>query len=151
MPSELDLRFDAMVAMVTGPGGRVVIDRDSEGRAIVANFPATLPMLFRTFCGLYADREALISEDERLSFPDLDRWSEELARALVARGIAKGERIGIAMRNSPSWVVSYMAIVKAGGVATLINGWWQAHELECALKLTEPRLVIADAPRAKRI
>jgi acyl-CoA synthetase (AMP-forming)/AMP-acid ligase II len=151
MPSELDRRFDAVLAMVTGPGGRVVLDRDAEGRAIVSNFPPTLPIFFRTFCGLYADREALISEDERLSFPDLDRWSEELARALVARGIAKGDRVGIAMRNSPSWVVSYMAILKAGGVATLLNGWWQTHELEHALKLTEPRLVIADAPRAKRI
>jgi acyl-CoA synthetase (AMP-forming)/AMP-acid ligase II len=151
MPSELDLRFDAVLAAVTGPGGRVVLDRDGEGRAVVANFPPTLPMFFRAFCGLYADREALISEDERLSFPDLDRWSEELARALVARGIVKGDRVGIAMRNSPSWVVSYMAILKAGGVATLINGWWQTHELEYALTLTEPRLVIADAPRAKRI
>ena len=63
MPSELDQRFDAVLAMVTGPGGRVVLDRDGQGRAIVANFPPTLPMFFRTFCGLYADREALISED----------------------------------------------------------------------------------------
>ena len=41
-------------------------------------------------------------------------------------GIAKGDRVGIAMRNCPAWIVSYMAIVKAGGVATLLNGWWEA-------------------------
>jgi acyl-coenzyme A synthetase/AMP-(fatty) acid ligase len=44
-----------------------------------------------------------------------------------------------------------MAVVKAGGIATLINGWWQTDELAHALRLTEPKLVIADAPRAKRI
>jgi acyl-CoA synthetase (AMP-forming)/AMP-acid ligase II len=44
-----------------------------------------------------------------------------------------------------------MAILKAGGVATLINGWWEADELHHALALTEPKLVIADAPRAKRV
>ena len=55
------------------------------------------------------------------------------------------------MRNCPAWIVAYMAIVKAGGVATLLNGWWQSHELEHALSLAEPKLVIADAPRAKRI
>ena len=33
------------------------------------------------------------------------------------------KQVGIAMRNCPSWVVSYMAIAKAGGVATLLNGW----------------------------
>ena len=39
----------------------------------------------------------------------------------------------------------------AGGIATLLNGWWEADELEHALTLAEPKLVIADAPRAKRI
>jgi acyl-CoA synthetase (AMP-forming)/AMP-acid ligase II len=55
------------------------------------------------------------------------------------------------MRNCPAWIIGYMAALKAGAVATLLNGWWQPHELEHALQLTEPRLVLADAPRAKRI
>ena len=151
MPSELDVRFDEMLARVIGPGGRLVIERDAEGRAIVANFPATLPGLFRTFCALYEDREAVVAGDERLTFPDLDRISEGVALALVSRGIAKGDRVAIAMRNCPSWIVTYMGAVKAGAVATLINGWWQSHELEHALALAEPKLVLADAPRAKRI
>ena len=55
------------------------------------------------------------------------------------------------MRNCPAWIVIYMAVLKAGAVATLLNGWWEAHEMEHALLLTEPKLIIADAPRAKRI
>jgi acyl-CoA synthetase (AMP-forming)/AMP-acid ligase II len=55
------------------------------------------------------------------------------------------------MRNCPSWILTYMGIVKAGAVATLLNGWWQAHEMEHAILLTDPKLLIADAPRAKRI
>ena len=151
MPSELDRRYDDMLAKVIGPGGRLVLGEDELGRKIVTNFPPTLPALFRTFCALYADREALIADEERLLFPDLDRRSDELAKALVARGIAKGDRVAIAMRNCPSWVVSYMAVLKAGGVATLLNGWWLSHELDHALQLTEPKLIIADAPRATRI
>ena len=152
MPSELDRRFDDVLARVCGPGGRLVIERDPEGRAIVGNFPATVPGLFRTFCELYGtEREALVSGDERLTFADLDRISEQVALALAARGIAKGDRIGIAMRNCPTWVIAYMAVLKAGAVATLLNGWWQSQELAHALKLVEPKLVIADAPRAKRI
>jgi long-chain acyl-CoA synthetase len=151
MPSELDLRYDAMLAAVTGPGGRLIIGEDEQGRAIVTNFPATLPSFFRTFCALNAQTEAIVAGDERLSFADLDRWSEQLAQALAARGITKGDRVAIAMRNCPSWVVSYMAIVKAGGVATLLNGWWQPHEMSHALEMVSPVLIIADAPRAKRI
>jgi len=151
MPSELDRRFDDMLARVIGPGGRLIIGEDELGRAIVTNFPATLPSLFRTFCALNGDSEAIVAGEERLSFADLDRWSEQLAKALASRGIAKGDRVGIAMRNCPSWVVSYMAILKAGAVATLLNGWWQPHEMRHALELVQPKLILADAPRAKRI
>ena len=151
MPSELDRRFDDMLARVIGPGGRLIIGEDELGRAIVTNFPATLPSLFRTFCALNGDSEAIVAGEERLSFADLDRWSEQLAKALASRGIAKGDRVGVAMRNCPSWVVSYMAVLKAGAVATLLNGWWQPHEMRHALELVEPKLIIADVPRAKRI
>jgi len=151
MQSDLDRRFDEVLARVTGPGGMLEIERDERGRATVAKLPPTVPGLFRAFCAIHAATEAVVAGDERLSFADLDRISERLARGLAARGIGKGDRIGIMMRNCPAWVVSYMAILKAGGVATLLNGWWQAHEAEHAINLTDPKLIIADAPRAARI
>ena len=151
MPSTLDRRFDDMLARVIGPGGRLVIDRDSRGQAIVANFPATLPEFFRIFCALNGAVEAVVSGTERLTFADLNRWSDQLAPVLVRRGIAKGDRVAIAMRNCPAWIVVYMAALKAGAIATLINGWWQSHELDQVLRLTEPVMILADAPRAARI
>jgi long-chain acyl-CoA synthetase len=151
MPTELDRRFDEMLARVTGPGGKLVIDRDPQGRAIVTNLPPTLPELFRTFSALHGDAEAVIAGDERLTFADLDRVSEGVAQGLVARGVAKGDRIAIAMRNCPSWIAAYMGIIKSGGIATLLNGWWEPLEMEHAIQLTDPKLIIADAPRAKRI
>jgi acyl-CoA synthetase (AMP-forming)/AMP-acid ligase II len=151
MLTELDRRFDVELRRVTGPGGRLEMTHDEQGRAIVAKLPATLPEFFRAFCSLHADTEALVAGEERFSFADLDRISERLARGLAARGIAKGDRVGIAMRNCPAWIVSYMAILKAGAIATLLNGWWEAHEMEQAIQLTEPKLIIADGARGKRI
>ena len=151
MPSELDRRYDEMLAELTGPAGPLVVGQDEHGRAIITNFPATLPGLFRAFCELHGANEAIVAGNERMNFADLDRISDRLARGLVARGTGKGDRVGIAMRNCPSWVVSYMAIVKAGGIATLINGWWEAHEMEHALNLTQPKLVLADIARSFRI
>ncbi len=151
MPSELDRRFDEELARVVGPGGRLVIGSDEFGRAIVENLPATLPEFFRVFCALNADNEAVVAGDERFTFADLDRLSDRVARGLAMRGVGKGDRVGIAMRNSPSCILTFMAIVKAGGIATLLNGWWEPGEMEHAILLTEPRLILADAPRAKRI
>ena len=151
MPSELDRQYDEMLDAVIGPGGRVALGKDEQGRVIVTNLPATLPGLFSAFCEMHAANEAIVAGDERLTFAQLDQASNRVARGLVARGIAKGDRVGIAMRNCSSWVIAHMGIVKAGGVATLLNGWWEAHEMEHAINLTDPKLVIADAPRAARI
>jgi acyl-CoA synthetase (AMP-forming)/AMP-acid ligase II len=151
MRTELDRKYSEKLAETIGPGGRLVLGKDDEGRAIVTNFPATLPSLFRTFCSLNADAEAMVCGDERLTFAELDRISECVAHALVARGIAKGDRVAIAMRNCPSWVASYMGIVKAGGIATLLNGWWEPAEMEHAIRLVEPKLILADTPRGTRI
>ncbi len=152
MPSELDRRYDAVLSAVLGEGGRVQIDHDEEGRAVVANFPPTLPIFFDVFCALNGATEAVVADGERLTFAELNAQANRLARVLAGGWkIAKGDRVAIAMRNCPSWIVSYMAVLKAGGVATLINGWWQADEMRHALTLAEPALIIADEPRAKRL
>jgi long-chain acyl-CoA synthetase len=151
MPSELDRRYDAALAVVTGEGGRIQVGRDEQGRAVAAQLPPTLPLLFDFFCMLHADVEGVVAGDERFTFGQLHGHATALAKGLAGAGIAKGDRVAIAMRNCPAWIVSYMAIVKAGGVAVLLNGWWEADELRHALKLVEPKLVIADVGRARRI
>ena len=56
----------------------------------------------------------MVAGDERLSFADVDRISDRVAHGLVARGIAKGDRVGIAMRNCPSWILVYMGDLEGG-------------------------------------
>ena len=152
MASELDRKYDEVLAEQTGPGGRFIIERDALGRAYVGNFPGTLPSFFGAFCALNGASEAVVAGEERLTFAALDAHSTRLARVLAGSwNVRKGDRVAIAMRNCPAWIVSYMAIVKAGGIATLINGWWQPDELRHGLALSEPELIIADAARAKRL
>ncbi|MEO7654794.1 MAG: class I adenylate-forming enzyme family protein [Sphingomicrobium sp.] len=151
MPSELDRRFDSKLAEVDGPGGVIAVGQDELGQAIVTNFPATVPGLLEAFCAINAEHEAIVAGNERFRFPEVAAWSKQLARALVARGIHKGDRVGIAMRNCPAWIITYYAVLEAGGIATLLNGWWEHNELDYALSLTDPKLVIADGPRARRI
>ena len=81
MPSELDRKYDAVLAAVTGPGGRIVLGEDSQGRVIVTNFPPTLPGFFKAFCALNGAVEAVVAGDERLTFADLDQWSDRVATA----------------------------------------------------------------------
>ena len=152
MRSALDQKFQAVLDAVTAPGGPIQIGRNDHGLAIVQNFPQTLPAFFDAFCALNAETIGVISGGERLTFAELNAVATRAAKALVAGyGIGKGDRVAIAMRNCTAWIVAYMAVVKAGGIAVLVNGWWQADELAHGLELTEPKLVLADAPRAARI
>ena len=153
MPSELDRKYRRGAGAGDGPG-RPDPDRPrtSEGRRIVANLPPTLPGMFDAFCMLHGATVAVIADGERLTFAELNEHATRLARALAGGwGVGKGDRVAIAMRNCPAWIVAYMAVLKAGGIATLVNGWWQADELRHGLALTAPCLVLCDAPRAKRL
>ncbi|VVT20404.1 Acyl-CoA synthetase (AMP-forming)/AMP-acid ligase II [Sphingomonas sp. EC-HK361] len=155
MRTELDQRMDAVMAALAGEGGDLkltTIDVGGQTLPMIGAAPPALSHYFAHFCDLHKDAEFLIAGDERLTFGAVFPQAQAVARALVAgMGVQKGDRVGIAMRNSPSWIVLYMGILMAGGIATLLNGWWQAEEMEDAIRDVACGLVLADPPRAKRL
>ena len=63
----------------------------------------------------------------------------------------KGDRVAIAMRNFPEWVVSFWAATAAGAIAVPLNAWWTGPELTFALDDCGAKLLFADAERAERL
>ncbi|MBM6577973.1 acyl--CoA ligase [Microvirga sp. SRT01] len=154
MRTELDGRMDGMLAAITGEGGMMPlasVERWGTQLPVIAAAPPTLAAYFAHFCEQHRDACFIVAGEERLTFGQVFQTAVSVAKALTGRGIAKGDRVGIAARNSPSWIVSYMGIVMAGGVATLLNGWWQADELAVAIRDVDCALILADPPRAKRL
>ena len=159
MSNELDTMIDAAVAGLTGAGGPLAATGQSfdfRGGAVelpvIAAAPPNLPAYFAHFCAQHGDAPFLVSGDERLSFTQTHDAARRVAEALVAGwGVRPGDRVGIAARNAPAWIVSYMGILMAGGVAVLLNGWWQGTELADGVGDTGTRLVLADPQRAERL
>ncbi len=155
MRTELDARMDATMAALTGEGGPLMLGSIARfGRTLptIATTPPTLPAYFAHFCAEHRDKEFLVAGAERITFGQAHDAASRVAQALVdGYGIRPGDRVGIAARNSAAWIVLYMGIVMAGGVATLLNGWWQAEELAAAIKEVAPALIFADPPRTKRL
>jgi len=155
MPTELDRRMDAGLAKLTGPGGPLSLGEvNAYGQTlpIIASAPPSLPYYFAHYCTEHADKTFLVAGAERLTFAEVYAVAQQVASALVgAYGVQRGDRVGIAMRNSPSWIALYMGIVMAGGIATLLNGWWQTGELAEAIADVDCRLVFADLARARRL
>lgn len=90
-------------------------------------------------------------EDERWTYSDFLRDVAACAAGLNARGIRKGDRVGVAMRNYPDLLITFMAVVSMGGVVVFLNAWWEAEELAYAIEDSQIALVVADGPRAERL
>lgn len=155
MPSALDIRMDEIMAQLTGEGGMIPLTSfELNGRTLpmIASAPASLPDYFAQFCASHGDKDFVVCGEERLSFTQVHDAARRVAGALVSGwGVKRGDHVGIAARNAPSWIVLYMGILMAGGVAALLNGWWQGGELAHGIDDTETKLVFADPQRAKRL
>ncbi len=155
MRSELDTALDDVVARLTAPGAMLeTVPFEKYGRQLpmLKNAPPTLPALFEMFCAQHGDAEFLVDGDIRLTFAQTYAAARKVAGGLVAgHGVQKGDRIGIAARNSSNWIVAYMAVLMAGGCACLLNGWWSGEEMAAGIELTGCKIVLADKQRAARI
>lgn len=99
----------------------------------------------------HGDRLATIYERQRITFDAQYRAVAALAQALTDRGIGKGDRVAIAMRNLPEWPVVFFAITALGAIAVPLNAWWTSGELEHGLRDSGAKLIVADAERWNRI
>lgn len=88
--------------------------------------------------------EALVSvrERRRLTFTQLEEEVNRCARALIAIGIEKGERVGIWSTNCVAWVIVQFATAKVGAILVNINPAYRLSELKYALNQSETNCLI---------
>ena len=97
---------------------------------------------------IHGDREFLVWEQQRLTFSQFFDQVDRLAGQLVERfGIRKGDRVAIAMRNQPAWLVSFAAIQRCAGVCVPLNSWGLRDELFHGLQDSGASLLLSDEPR----
>ena len=92
--------------------------------------------------------EADDGTDRRLSFDEVFALRDRLVPLLQ---IHRGERVAICMRNRTEWIVGFMAVIKAGGIAALLNSRGSPAELVAMIHEVTPELVLADGERARLI
>ena len=92
----------------------------------------------------WPDRDALVvrSQDFRASYRELWDLTTRLARALLARGIAKGERVGIWAPNRFEWVVAQYATARVGAILVNVNPAYRTRELQHAVNQSGLRLLL---------
>jgi bile acid-coenzyme A ligase len=81
------------------------------------------------------------------TWPQLDRWSSQLAGALAARGLGPGHRLTLAVRNSPQFVVGAFAAWKLGAVPVPVRWDVPDWELTRLLEVIEPKVHLGGPER----
>jgi fatty-acyl-CoA synthase len=90
--------------------------------------------LIRELAGLYPDRPALAFEGRRISFRELDVDADRFARALLARGVRRGEVVSVLAGNRPEWVSAFLGATRIGAVLAPLNTWYKQEELAYGLR-----------------
>lgn len=78
----------------------------------------------------------------RISYAELDRWSDELAAGFVGMGLKKGQSVALMMPNSVQFVVTFWAILKAGGIVAAANPTYPADKLQYQLDDCDAELIV---------
>ncbi|MGI9185310.1 MAG: AMP-binding protein [Solirubrobacteraceae bacterium] len=93
----------------------------------------------------YGDREALVScqQGTRLTYAQLGAAVDELARGLIAVGLAPGDRLGIWSPNRVEWTLVQYATAKLGVILVNINPAYRTSELEYVMRQSGCRMLIA--------
>ncbi len=143
--------IDPVFAQVTAPGTPFEIG-ERGGIRYFTRAPQDLAQLIET-ARRHGDRTFVVDQDSRqqerrLSFTQMFDWRDRLAARL---GIRRGARVAICMRNRAEWMVAFMAVIRLGGVAVLLNSRGAPAELAAMIEDADPVLVLADAERAALI
>ena len=141
-------------AVLTAPGAPFEMDeaviRGLRYR-VWKNTPANLRVVFEEMRA-HGAKDYVVYEDDRLTFADAICAASTLAHLLCDRyGVEKGDRVAIAMRNFPEWVVAFWAIATIGAVVVPLNAWSSAEELQYGLEDSGSRVVFVDQERAVRL
>ncbi|CAM4013763.1 AMP-binding protein [Smaragdicoccus niigatensis] len=105
----------------------------------------TIGATFARTAAAHPDREALVevATGRRWTWAELDAAVDDLARALIAIGIAPGDRVGIWAPNCAEWTVTQFATAKVGAVLVTINPAYRTHEFVYAVNLSGLRLLVS--------
>ncbi|MFC8411583.1 AMP-binding protein [Arthrobacter sp. NPDC057259] len=87
-------------------------------------------------------------EARRWSYAKMNDDVDRLARALLAVGVAKGERVGIWSPNCAEWTLLQYATAKIGAILVNVNPAYRSHELEFVVKQNGMRMLVT-APSDK--
>ncbi|MBB3663471.1 fatty-acyl-CoA synthase [Prauserella sediminis] len=132
---------------MNSPAATPVLPSYASGTSDVPLLGDTIGDNFDRTVAACGDRDALVDlpSGRRWTYRELKADIDALALGLLAKGVSKGDRVGIWAPNCPEWTLTQYATAKIGAVLVNINPAYRAHELEYVLNQSGIRMLVAAA------
>ena len=111
----------------------------NEGKRPAAH---TLGDLVDEMAAATPNAEAVVFRDERLSYAGLKARVDEFAKALLAAGVARGDRVAVLVTNRPEWIVAAFGAAKIGAIVAAISTFSTPRELAWALEHSGAKVLV---------
>ena len=105
----------------------------------------TLPQLFEKQAHINPNSIAVVFEDKKLTYEELNRKANKIARFLIAKGIGPDQLVALAMPRSLNMVVSLLAVLKAGAGYLPLDPDYPADRISFMLHDAKPSCVLTNS------
>lgn len=116
----------------------------------VANLTERLASVYKNRRAFVLDEPSVLTGKTELTFQDVDEAVAKLATALAREGLPLGELAAVAPSNGVDFLLTFLAVVRAGGVAVPINPILKSEEVRTLVELADATTVIGDPTTFKR-
>ena len=103
---------------------------------------STIPEVLASAARRHATRVALRTDDATLSYAELATRAHDAARAFLAHGIDKGDRVAIWAPNGGAWIVAALGLQAAGAVLVPLNTRFKGPEAHDILRRSRARILV---------
>jgi long-chain acyl-CoA synthetase len=102
-----------------------------------------LAVMLRESAKARPDKAAVVLDQFRLTYAQLEAVTNQAAESLRAAGLERGDRVAVMLPNVPQFPIAYYGVLKAGGVVVPMNVLLKAPEVEFYLSDSEAKFLIA--------
>jgi len=128
----------------------LLMDTPAILRGVLTGFLAlpsaktSIGKVFQDRAARYADQPFIKFQDETVSYREANETANRYAAVLAARGVGRGDVVGVMLKNSPRAVLLMLAVVKLGAIAGMLNYHQRGNVLEHSIGLLNANVLIGE-------
>src|SRR5689334_2015503 len=116
----------------------------------VGNLTERLGSVYGDKVALRLDARSALAHKKEMTFNDVDRAVSRLATTLCKHGFPLGELVAVVPSNGPDFLLTLLAVVRAGGVAVPVNPILKREEIRTLIELSGATTLIGDPKTLQR-